>query len=203
MYIMPSDTGFGKFWPENRNGREDYVEKYWIPYLRRGRLTIWAILLSPKSRGSVKLRSRNLNDDPIVNPNYLSHPMDVLQLIEGVKTIRRFPSTQSYRNINGTVYGGLVPGCEQYKAWSDQYIECYVRTFCWTGFNYAGTCRMGDASDPRSVVDPKLRVLGGISGLRVGDASVMPTITRGAINAPTVMIGERAAEFILQEWNIA
>lgn len=142
------------------------------------------ILVRPFSRGEVLLRSSNPMDLPIVNPNYLTCAADVETLKSGVELVRQLAATNSFAPINA---GEMAPG-------EGGDVEGYVRTQCTTIWHPAGTCKMG--RDSLSVVDPQLRVYG-VEGLRVADASIMPTVTAGNTNAPAAMIGHRAADFLL------
>ena len=102
-----------------------------------------------------------------------------------------------YRNAN--VEPLLNPLCSSHKPWSDRYFKCVVHNNVITIYHPVGTCKMGTSMDPMAVVDPELRVLG-TSNLRVIDASIMPKIVGGNTNAATVMIGEKAADMIIKEY---
>jgi choline dehydrogenase len=141
------------------------------------------ILVQPFSLGEVTLRSANPADAPRVNPNYLRCGADVQVLCKAVKLVRELVNTRAFAGVNG---GELTPGAGD--------IDGFIRSQCSTLWHPAGTCRMGH--DALSVVDPKLRV-NGILGLRIADASVMPTVTSGNTVAACFMIGEKAADLIL------
>jgi len=144
--------------------------------------------LLPKSRGRIGLKSRDPLEDPLIDPGYLSAPEDIQTMISAVKIGRQILSAPSMAAYSKTE---LVPG---HSVQSDADIVADIRRRAETIYHPVGTCRMG--RDPQSVVDPALRVRG-IQGLRVVDASVMPTLVAGNTNAPTMMIAERAAELIL------
>jgi len=145
------------------------------------------IVIQPLSRGQVRLKSPNPLDLPLVEPNYLAEPEDVRTLAAGVRLARRLAKTRAMSAING---GEAIPG----EAVDSTDLDGFIRDHCSTVWHPAGTCAMG--LDRMSVVDPQLRVHG-VQRLRVADASVMPRITSGNTHAATVMIGERAADFVL------
>jgi choline dehydrogenase len=140
--------------------------------------------------GSVGLRSSNLNDPPTIRMNYLQSQADVQKLVEGIKLMRQLFQTSAFDEFRGKE---IAPGSH---VQSDAALEAYIRDTCSTVWHPVGTCKMG--IDSMAVVDPKLRVHG-VEGLRVVDASIMPTITTGNTNAPTIMIGEKAADLIKAE----
>ena len=140
-----------------------------------------------QSIGSVKLRSLEPKDPPRLQMNYLQSQGDMQKLVEGIKLIRQLFQTREFDDFRGEE---ISPGAQ---VQSDAALATYVRNTCSTVWHPVGTCKMG--SDPMAVVDSKLRVRG-VEGLRVVDASVMPTITTGNTNAPTIMIGEKAADLI-------
>ena len=121
----------------------------------------------------------------------MSHEDDVAQLVRGTRFARKMMKAPSLARVVSREFlpGENVPD-------DDATLSDFVRQYAKTVFHPVGTCRMG--SDDRAVVDTKLRVKG-IAGLRVADASIMPTISSGNTNAPTIMIAERAADFILRE----
>ena len=142
-----------------------------------------AILVQPESVGAVGLRSANPLDPPIINPNYLEARADVESLLETLKLVRRIAGTRAFADLND---GELVPGSAD--------PEAYIRARASTLWHPVGTCKMG--RDPGAVVDPQLRVRG-VEGLRVVDASVMPTVTSGNTVAVCYLIGARGADMIL------
>jgi choline dehydrogenase len=137
--------------------------------------------------GSVSLRSLDPKDPPMLRMNYLQHQSDVQKLVAAFKLMRELLHTSGFDEFRGKE---IAPGGD---VQSDEAIEAYIRNTCSTVYHPIGTCKMG--TDSMAVVDPELRVHG-VEGLRVVDASIMPTITTGNTNAPTIMIGEKAADFI-------
>ncbi|MGZ3411544.1 MAG: GMC family oxidoreductase [Xanthobacteraceae bacterium] len=146
--------------------------------------------VQPESRGTILARSANPAEYPAIRPNYLSAPRDADAMVAGLHVARRIFASPQWMAHSA---GELRPGME--KA-SDNELRDYLRTSGGTVFHPVGTCRMG--ADAGSVVDPRLRVRG-ISGLRVIDASIMPMVTTGNTNAPTIMIGEKGASMIRQD----
>jgi choline dehydrogenase-like flavoprotein len=145
--------------------------------------------LTPKSRGEIRLSSADPAAHPVIDPCYLSDEYDARIMIEGVKLARRILDAPAFAAFRGTE---IEPGP---AVQSDAELLAFIRDYAETIYHPIGTCRMGSPDDPATVVDPELRVIG-TEGLRVVDASVMPKLIRGNTNAPTVMIGERAADFI-------
>ena len=149
-------------------------------------LSCHVCLLRPKSRGSVKLASREAGAVPLIDPGFLQDPDDVRQLIEGFRITRalmRAPSMKAHWTHE--VWGS--------NASTDAEIETLLRQRVDTVYHPVGSCKMG--VDEMAVVDPQLRVHG-MLGLRVVDASIMPTLIGGNTNAPAMMIGEKAAQMI-------
>jgi choline dehydrogenase len=146
--------------------------------------------LRPKSRGHIGLHSADPFAHALVEPNYLSHPDDMETLLKGVKAARKVLATQAFDAYRGKE---IFPGS---AVQSDEQIRAFIRQKAGTIYHPVGTCKMGH--DAMSVVDSHLKVHG-IAGLRVVDASIMPTLVGGNTNAPTIMIAEKAAAMILQE----
>ncbi|NMG07890.1 GMC family oxidoreductase N-terminal domain-containing protein [Brasilonema sp. UFV-L1] len=144
-------------------------------------------LTHPQNIGSVSLRSPDAKDAPILRMNYLQSQSDVQKLVAGIKLMRKLFDTSAFDEFRGEE---VAPGAD---VTSDEALVAYIRETCSTMFHPVGTCKMG--IDPMAVVDPELRVYG-VEGLRVVDASIMPTLTTGNTNAPTIMIGEKAADLI-------
>ena len=146
--------------------------------------------LRPDSRGSLWVASADPAAAPNIVSNYLATGPDRQVLLDGMKLVRRVTSQPAFATL---VVREHLPGAE---VSSDEALMAYARAYATTVFHPCGTCKMG--SDPNAVVDARLRVHG-ISGLRVVDASIMPTMTSGNTNAPTIMIGEKAADMIRQD----
>jgi choline dehydrogenase-like flavoprotein len=149
-------------------------------------------LLRPRSAGSVRLASGRPEDKPVIDPNFFADPYDMKTLIAGFREARRIFSQPALAAMTGAE---IEPGV-QYQ--SDADLDTALRKMVNTAYHPTGTCRMGPDGDPMAVVDNRLRVRG-VSGLRVVDASVMPEIISGNTSAPTMMIAERAARFILED----
>jgi choline dehydrogenase-like flavoprotein len=148
-------------------------------------------LLRPTTRGHIELASANPQDRPVMHPSFLDDPADVATLARGLREARRiFASPALARYASGELEPGR--GVD-----SDAQLEAAIRAQVTTAYHPVGTCKMGPASDPLAVVDAQLRVHG-VDGLRVADASIMPNIIGGNTSAPATMIGERAADFILE-----
>lgn len=152
--------------------------------------TIHACVLRPESRGSIALASADPAAKPRIAPRYLTAPEDVATLLAGVRLTREIGAAAAFEPFRGPE---LHPGAERT---SDAAVLESIRAKAETIYHPVGTCRMGSADDRQAVIDPELRVRG-VSGLRVVDASVMPTLVSGNTNAPTIMIAERAADLML------
>ncbi len=169
------------FWPF-------YIDENWMPSSRRHGFVLGADHQRPASRGRIKLASNDPNAAPLIDPNYLEADRDRLDLIESVKLMRELIRQPAFEGLVGRE---VLPGKD---VQTDADIDAFIRSHAVSAYHPAGTCKMGN--DPMAVVDEALRVHGCL-GLRVVDASIMPTIVSGALNSPTMMIGEKAADLIL------
>lgn len=150
--------------------------------------SLHACVLRPESRGTVRLASRNAKDAPLIDPNFLDDERDIATLREGVRLSHRIagaPALQAYGPQD------RFPVDLQ----NDEQLNELIRNRADTVYHPVGTCRMGPGED--DVVDPSLKVRG-VEGLWIADASVMPRLVSGNTNAPSIMIGERCAEFVRQ-----
>lgn len=151
---------------------------------------IVVILGKPLSRGSMKLASNNVYDMAHIDPAYYSDPQDMQTMLNGVELIKKIAASQTMREW------GSKPLIPAVKGDNPERLKGWIRNASMTTFHYCGTCRMGE--DDQSPVDTRLK-LKGFDNIRIADASVMPEVPVSATNAPSMMIGYRAADFIMQD----
>jgi choline dehydrogenase-like flavoprotein len=169
------------------------LDKFGDPLHRFPAITVAACNLRPTSRGTVRLRSTDPGDPPMIAPNYLATPEDRRVAADAIRVTRRLMAQPAMRAFSPTEY---LPG----PAYGDDdaSLARAAGDIGTTIFHPVGSARMGLPSDPLAVVDARLKVMG-LDRLRVIDASVMPTITSGNTNTPTIMIAERGARFVLED----
>lgn len=153
-------------------------------------MTVSAIQARPYSRGTVLIQNNDPMQRPEVNTNYLSDPRDVTAISRGIARVRSIVGQPVAADL---VAQEVEPGAD---VTGDEAIEAYLRKSFATVYHPVGTCKMG--TDDMAVVDPELKLIG-LKGLRVADASIMPVISSGNTNAPSIMIGEKAADMIRAE----
>jgi choline dehydrogenase-like flavoprotein len=144
-------------------------------------------LLRPRSRGSIRLASKDPLAAPLIDPNFLGDRDDLDRLIRGFSLTRNILSQPALAGLGGRELPNSA------SAVTPDQIEAFIRDHCDTIYHPAGSCRMGHG--PLDVVDSQLRVHG-LQGLRVVDASIMPSVVAGNTNAPVIMIAEKAADMI-------
>ncbi|WP_414470759.1 GMC family oxidoreductase [Microvirga sp. M2] len=152
-------------------------------------VTITTVVVKPKSRGFVRLRSADPDDMPLVSPHLLKDPADARTMIDGQRFFLRAFRTSP---LSDRIARIAIPDPDDM---SDEALMKHCRRFVKTNYHPSGTCRMGTSSDPMAVLDSRLRVRG-IENLRVCDLSAMPNINAGNTNAPAMMLGSRCAELI-------
>ena len=173
------------------------VQLHIVPYVVKDRktrrlqdwpgFTLSCYQLRPESLGSIHIRSANPKDQPAIRFNFLDELVDRITMIEGFKMMRRIAEAGPMDPYRGDEF---LPGTD---IRSDDEIEHWIRTRAETAYHPIGTCRM--APGPNAVVDDHLRVHG-IGGLRIADASIFPTMPSGNTNAPSIMVGEKAADLL-------
>ncbi|XP_069680591.1 glucose dehydrogenase [FAD, quinone]-like [Periplaneta americana] len=177
---------------------ESYNEFYSDLKEKNG-FTILPILLHPYSSGKIELKDTNPHSDPLIYPGYFSDHRDLEVIIKGLNHALNIIDAEALKKFGAEVYRKPLPPCRGYTFGSDDYWECSIRQLTLCIQHAAGTAKMGPASDPDAVVDPRLRVKG-FDNLRVVDASVMPTVPSGHTMAPVYMIAEKAADMIKEDW---
>lgn len=154
--------------------------------------TASVLQLRPESTGRLRLKSADMRDHPLIDPNYLATDTDCRTIVKGIQIARRIARLEP---LKSHVTEEHAPGAE--VALDDEAATLdWARDTATTIYHPTGTCKMG--TDPMAVVDHRLRVHG-IRGLRVADASIMPRITSGNTNAPAIMIGEKASDMVLED----
>lgn len=152
-------------------------------------------LLHPEARGQVLLRSANPGDSPIVELGALSVEADIERSVEAIEDFVKVINTEYFKSVNAKFVDLGLEDCKGLKLGSKDYWRCYVKATIASMFNYSSTCSLG------TVVDGRLRVMG-TSGLRVADASVMPTNTIGKIKAPVMAIAEKGADILKADYGL-
>jgi choline dehydrogenase len=168
-------------------GSDNTHEIHGVKLERESIVTMYPAMLHPYSRGRITLRSSDPLENPVISHNLLGDPRDVAGLREACRAARNMLTGPTFKAV---LLAENSPGD---RVNSEDEWEQYLRAACYGGAHNVGTARMG--GDDESVVDPMLRVRG-VNRLRVVDASVMPTLTSGNTNAPTMVIGERASDII-------
>uniref|UniRef100_T1PFB8 GMC oxidoreductase n=1 Tax=Musca domestica TaxID=7370 RepID=T1PFB8_MUSDO len=182
-------TGFNKQVAESILKANENTNTY-ITYL---------LHLKPFSKGHIALRSSNYLDAPLIHANYMSDERDVDTYIRALNIYSKLPETKAFKERETALYKIDLPACNSLTYQSDDYWRCYIRHMTTTVYHPVGTTKMGPSSDPTTVVDWRLRVHG-TKGLRVVDASIMPDIVAANTNAAIIMIGEKGADMIKEDW---
>jgi choline dehydrogenase len=181
---IPDLQIFSLHWAYPKPNQDDPSKRVKPPTKKPG-YSVFPTLIYPKSRGTLRLGSADPAAAPLFDPAYLKEKEDTEVLVEGIGMVRDI-----MRSVAAA--GGEIP--DGPEIWDDATLRKELPNYVHTVYHPVGTCRMGN--DERAVVDSKLRVLG-VEGLRVADASVMPSVTGGNTNAPSIMIGDKAADLIL------
>ncbi|EDW51057.1 glucose dehydrogenase [FAD, quinone] [Drosophila sechellia] len=170
-------------------------------YLKDSHLLCVFVLLShPAARGELHLKSRDPNEPPILTSNYLSESEDVATLMRGIRYIESLGQTKAFQDHLAEIARIPIKECDHIENYrSEEYWRCYAKYFTVTCYHQSGTVKMGPDSDHEACVSQRLKVHG-LKNLRVADASIMPAVVSANTNAATVMIGERAAHFIKEDY---
>ena len=142
------------------------------------------------SRGEITLKSRDPKQDPRIFFNYMSHLEDWVDFRQGIRLVREIFAQEAFKPY---LKHEIQPGD---AAQSDDSLDDFIRDHAESAYHPCGTCKMGAPGDPMAVVDPETRVIG-VQNLRVADSSIFPRITNGNLNAPSILVGEKASDHIL------
>ena len=162
-------------------------------------------IVQPKSEGSVRLKSTNPYDDPIINLGVLTALPDRIKYRETVKQALEFYDAPSWKSIGLKFIPFDAPKCDKFKMFgnrSNPYIDCVIQQLTVSDTHFCRTCRMGDPRDPLTVVLPDSLKVKNLQNVRVMDASVFPKITRGNTVAPTVLVAEKGSEMIKKSYGV-
>jgi choline dehydrogenase len=181
--------------------KADIYNEVYKPTEKMDGFTVFPMIMRPKSKGHLWLENANPFHYPLIDPNYFADETDLDVAVAGVRIFQQMLKTNAMKKLNATLFDTPLPGCARHKFDSDAYWKCSARQISFTIYHLSGTCKMGPVGDPTAVVDPRLRVHG-VKGLRVIDASIMPEVPAAHINAPTIMIGEKGADMIKEDWGI-
>ena len=183
------------------NIKPGIMRKFYEEAKGKDSFQIMNMVSRPFTRGEVRLQSRDPLLPLLFDPKYFEDPRDMEVCIEGAKrAVDLVENSKTFRAMNGRLLNVSFPGCEHVEFKSDAYWECFHRHYSLTVYHQSGTCAMGRRDSPMAVVDSELRVIG-TQNLRVIDASIMPSVTTGNTNAPTIMIAEMGAHMIKSAWD--
>lgn len=160
----------------------------------------FTIILNPKSKGTVKLKSSDVLADPKITTGYLTDSEDVATMVRGLNRLKDLVGTNAMQATSADFVEFNITDCNDIEHLSEDYFKCYVKHFTANLWHPTGTCKMGPASDPEAVVGSNLKVHG-FTNLRVADASIFPDIPSGNTQCPTYAVGQKAADLILSSWS--
>ncbi|CAH1115144.1 unnamed protein product [Psylliodes chrysocephalus] len=186
---------------QNQNFNDECFESFSKNPIPNG-VRFFFLLLNSKSSGTIRLKSNNPFDYPLIDPRLLSDTCDrdISTMYLGIKHIFKIAETLSFKNINLTFAGQPLPACKDFKFKSKQYWYCYLRHVVQTAYHPMCTCPMGINKYTGSVVDSNLKVFG-VKKLRVADASVFPTPIAGYPSINCLLIGEKISDVIKKEYS--
>lgn len=180
--------------------RETY-DSIWKPIEGKKAFTVAVMQTHPKSKGTVTLKSKDPFNHPVISPNALSdvEEHDISTVLAGIRKAQEYLKTETFHKLGAEINKHQLHGCDQHEFDSDVYWKCAIRFLSVNLGHASGTAKMGPETDPEAVVDNKLRVHG-VHKLRVADASVIPVEITGHLEAPTVMVGEKASDLLKEYW---
>lgn len=200
--LLPHPMNIGHEAVKNEfNIRKELYDTIWAPNEGKLGCTILVVLPHPKSVGVVKLHSKDPLNYPIINGNYLTDEehIDRDTILAGIKKALALTGTEAFKKLGLHLNEHKILGCANHAHDTDEYWKCAIKHLTVSLSTPSGTCKMAPETDKEGVVDNQLRVRG-IHKLRVADGSVIPNAVTAQIEAPEVMIGEKAADVIKHQW---
>ncbi|PZC71499.1 hypothetical protein B5X24_HaOG213207 [Helicoverpa armigera] len=197
-YFLPN-TSYIHSMCKNTFSFNETICKQFVDFNKDSEMFIFFVsLCRPHSKGEILLRGKNAMEHPMIFPKYFTDKRDMEIFVKSVKRVMEIVKTPTFKDMKAEIKRIEFPDCDGFEFESEDYWECMARTVTYHVYHPVGTAKMGKAKEPESVVDSRLRVFG-IKNLRVVDASIMPTIPSVNVNAATMMIAERAADFIKED----
>ncbi|KAL7038499.1 hypothetical protein ACKWTF_009588 [Chironomus riparius] len=164
--------------------------RYYVPLIDQPIATILPILLHPQSKGNLRLRSRNISDTLLINPNYYNAQKDIKSMIKAIRIIQKLTEAPPMRQLGAELIPKKLPGCENHNDNSDGYWECYIRHLTLTMYHPVGTCKLGDYEDKTSVVLRNFQVKN-VKNLYVVDGSIIPKASSANPHALISMLAHK------------
>lgn len=183
----------------NRIFDEDLILQFYEMNKNADLLIPVPYLLHPRSTGRITIKSNNTDDFPVIIGGYMSDPRDLIEMLKAVRFIQTLANSGVMKEKRAKVKPLVYPGCCHIDIDSDFYWACAFSQIVGSGYSPVGSCKMGPPTDPDAVVDPQLRVYG-VKGLRVADASIIPTSLSAPPMATVIMIGEKVSDMIKLCW---
>lgn len=178
--------------------RDEVLAEYALSVPDPYQFSMYPTVLHPKSVGYIKVNSTDVTDPPLIYGNFYTAEEDLETMLKGFRIYQKMLEMPAYQKIDAKI-GGITPLCEDYEYDSDEYWKCSFKVFANSVYHPVSTCKMGPEDDEEAIVDSELRVYG-VNALRVADASIFPYTTSGNTNAPSMMVGEKAADLIKSSW---
>lgn len=189
----------GRILRKSMNLRKDVYDSIYGNINNRESWSIIPVVLKPKSRGSVTLKSKNPFKYPRISYDFFAYEEDVNVMLEGIKNVIRISETDAFRSIGSQIHKTPIRDCAHYEFGCDDYWKCAMKYFTSSFYHQCGTCKMGPVEDLGAVVNDQLQVYG-VTNLRVVDSSIFPSVPSAHLQAPTVMVAEKASDMIKETW---
>lgn len=189
----------GRILRKSMNIRKDVYDSIYGNINNRESWSLIPVVLKPKSKGSVTLKSKNPFKYPRISYDFFAYEEDINVMLEGIKNVIRISETDAFRSIGSQLHKTPIRDCAHFEFGCDDYWKCAMKYFTASFYHQCGTCKMGPQEDSMAVVNDQLQVYG-VTSLRVVDSSIFPSVPSAHLYAPTVMVAEKAADMIKETW---